>query len=79
MTHFLPDDGIYCYFRYTDNQTVMVLVNKNAKAKEVNIERFNEMNIIGRQVRDVVTGKEMKLKDTHKFAGKTVTILEIMK
>ena len=78
MTHFLPDDGIYCYFRYTENQTVMVVVNKNPKAKELNLERFNEMNIIGRQARDITTGKISTLKNTHKFAGKTVTILEVL-
>ena len=78
MKQFIPQDGIYCYFRYTDSQTVMVVVNNNDKAKEVELERFNEMNIKGRQARDVVTGKDVKLKDTHKFAGKTVTILEIL-
>ena len=78
MTHFLPDDGIYCYFRYTENQTVMVVVNKNPKAKELNLERFNERNIIGRQARDITTGKISTLKNTHKFAGKTVTILEVL-
>ncbi len=77
MKQFLPQDGIYCYFRYTDNQTVMIVVNNNEGAKDVKIKRFDEMNIVGRQARDVVTGKVSELKDTHKFAGKTVTILEI--
>jgi glycosidase len=78
MKQFLPHDGIYCYFRYTENQTVMVVVNNNEKAKDLNLMRFNEMDIVGRQARDVVTGKEVKLKDTYKFAGKTVTILEVL-
>ena len=77
MKQFLPQDGVYCYFRYTDNQTVMIVVNNNEGAKDVKIKRFDEMNIVGRQARDVVTGKVSELKDTHKFAGKTVTILEI--
>jgi hypothetical protein len=79
MKQFLPHDGIYCYFRYTENQIVMIVVNNNDKAKEVGLERFDEMNIVGRQARDVVTGKVVELKDTYKFAGKIVTILEIMK
>ena len=77
MTHFLPDDGVYCFFRYTDNQKVMVVVNSNEKAKKLNLERFNEMDIVGRQARNVVTGRMVNLKETHKFEGKTVTILEI--
>jgi glycosidase len=77
MTHFLPDDGVYCFFRYTDNQKVMVVVNSNEKAKKLNLERFNEMDIVGRQARNVATGRMVNLKETHKFEGKTVTILEI--
>jgi glycosidase len=77
MTHFLPDDGVYCFFRYTDNQKVMVVVNSNEKAKKLNLERFNEMDIVGHQARNVATGRMVNLKETHKFEGKTVTILEI--
>jgi glycosidase len=77
MTHFLPDDGVYCFFRYTNNQKVMVVVNSNEKAKKLNLERFNEMDIVGHQARNVATGRMVNLKETHKFEGKTVTILEI--
>ena len=56
----------------------MIVVNNNDKVKEVGLERFGEMNIVGREARDVVTGKVVNLKDTHKFAGKTVTILEVL-
>jgi hypothetical protein len=73
----LPNDGVYCFFRYTENQTVMVVVNSNDKAKNLNLERFNEMEIVGRKARNVATGKTVNLKDSHKFEGKTVTILEI--
>jgi glycosidase len=78
MTHFLPHDGIYCFFRHTENQTVMVVVNSNEKAKDLNLVRFNEMNIVGRQARNIATNRVVNLKESHKFAGKTVTILEIL-
>jgi hypothetical protein len=55
----------------------MVVVNSNEKAKKLNLERFNEMDIVGRQARNVATGRKVNLKETHKFEGKTVTILEI--
>ena len=79
MTQFLPHDGFYCYFRYTENQTVMVVVNNNEKAKDLNLMRFNEMNIVGRQARNIATGRVVDLNESHKFTGKTVTILEILK
>ena len=55
----------------------MIVVNSNKTAQELDLSRFDEMNIRGRVAQDVVTGKKTKLGDTHKFAGKTVTILEI--
>jgi hypothetical protein len=55
----------------------MVVVNSNEKAKKLNLERFNEMDIVGHQARNVATGRMVNLKETHKFEGKTVTILEI--
>ena len=61
----------------TDNQKVMVVVNSNEKAKKLNLERFNEMDIVGHQARNVATGRVVNLKESHKFEGKTVTILEI--
>jgi hypothetical protein len=27
MTHYIPENNVYVYFRYTDNKTVMVLMN----------------------------------------------------
>jgi hypothetical protein len=29
MTHYIPENNVYVYFRYTDNKTVMVLMNSN--------------------------------------------------
>jgi hypothetical protein len=29
MTHYIPENNVYVYFRYTDNKTVMVLMNNN--------------------------------------------------
>ena len=50
----------------------------NEKAKDLNLVRFDEMNIVGRQARNIATNRVVNLKESHKFAGKTVTILEIL-
>lgn len=74
---FIPRDGIYCFFRYTDDEMVMVVVNNNEEAKEVDMRRFDEMSVIGRTVRDVVSGSRFTLGDKQVFEGKRVTILEV--
>ena len=42
LTQFLPQDGIYVYFRHTDTQSVMVIVSQNEQAKTLDTARFAE-------------------------------------
>lgn len=39
---FVPFDGVYGYFRFTNNQTVFVLINTNKETQTVDLKRFNE-------------------------------------
>jgi hypothetical protein len=31
--HYIPENNVYVYFRYTDNKTVMVLMNNSNEIK----------------------------------------------
>jgi len=54
LMQFLPQDGIYVYFRYNNNKAVMVILNNNNNdAKTVKTDRFNEI------LKDYRTGKEI--------------------
>ncbi len=52
LTHYVPADGVYVYFRYTADDTVMVLLNKNDEATSVNPARFSERVGSATQARD---------------------------
>ena len=43
LTHFLPQDGIYVYFRKFKEELVMVLLNNNTSDKHVSVDRFYEV------------------------------------
>jgi glycosidase len=60
MMQFLPDDGLYVYFRYTNNQTVMVLINTSKKEKQVDINKFTERVSGFTKHRDILQGTEEK-------------------
>ncbi|WP_340112033.1 glycoside hydrolase family 13 protein [Maribellus mangrovi] len=53
LKHFAPEDGTYVYFRYNEDEAVMVILNKNEEAKTLNTDRFNEV------VADYSSGKEI--------------------
>lgn len=42
MMQYLPQDGLYTYFRYDDNQTVMVIMNTSKSEKKVSPMIYKE-------------------------------------
>jgi hypothetical protein len=52
MTHYIPENNVYVYFRYTDNKTVMVLMNNSNEIKTIKTARFQE------SIKGYTTGKD---------------------
>ena len=46
LTHYIPENGVYVYFRHDDKGSVMVMLNNTNEDKEVDLTRFAE-NIEG--------------------------------
>ncbi len=42
LMHYAPEDGTYTYFRYSEEETVMVILNKNESEKTLSTKRFAE-------------------------------------
>ncbi|MCH8496173.1 MAG: cyclomaltodextrinase C-terminal domain-containing protein, partial [Balneolales bacterium] len=42
LTHFVPENNLYVYFRHDDDQTVMVMLNANTEDQTVDMSRFSE-------------------------------------
>ena len=40
--HYAPQNEVYVYFRYTDNKTIMVVLNANDEDQTLNMQRFNQ-------------------------------------
>jgi glycosidase len=77
MKQFIPENGLYVYFRYNNEKTVMVIANNNADAKELNLNRFGEM-LSGKSIgNEITTGKTIDLKSPVAISGKTVLVLDI--
>ena len=77
LTHYLPQNGVYVYFRKYKKELVMVLINKNTSDTYVSSKRFYEIledktqgiSVLKKQVYDLE-------KDIH-VPGKTVLILDL--
>lgn len=42
LTHFVPEQNVYVYFRHNEQESVMVVLNSNAEAKTIPTARFAE-------------------------------------
>jgi neopullulanase len=59
LKHFAPRDGTYVYFRYNENETVMVVLNKNKTEANLPAARFSEAMGNFNSGKDIITGKEL--------------------
>jgi glycosidase len=78
LTHFLPEDGLYVYFRENEEKTIMVALNKNPdKSKEIDTNRFEEC-LKGRHTgSNVLTGEKIENLKNWKIPPKSAQIIEI--
>ncbi len=56
--HFAPENGIYTIFRVADNEIVMLILNKNDNPITLDINRFEEIGIKGKQFKNILNGAE---------------------
>jgi glycosidase len=76
MMQFVPEKGIYVYFRYNEKKTVMVVLNTNDNSEEVSTERFAER--IGNHLTllNIITDEKMPIGKI-KLPAKTAYIFEL--
>jgi len=79
LTHYAPSNGIYIYFRHTDDNSerVMVAVNKNADDAEVVLDRFAESLYGANLGVDVLTGDLHGLGQSITIPGRAFLILDV--
>lgn len=79
LMQFLPQDGVYVYFRYDATKTVMVATNTNEKEVSLNTARFAERMKGLSTAKNVVTDETLSTLSTLKLPAKTALVLELMK
>ncbi len=78
LMQFVPEDSVYVYFRYTDNQAVMVILNNDKnKSKEIKCDRFSEILKNYTQGTEIITNKKITNLNTIEISPKTVMLIEL--
>ena len=78
MMHFAPKhDGVYVFFRYHENESVMVILNKSESVVPIDMEQIQERLQGFSSGKDVVTGEEFSLDASIKAPPRQALILEL--
>lgn len=74
--HFAPEAGVYVYFRYNGNDTVMVVMNKNESGIIIPMNRFAEIIKDKKTARNIITGEILDL-DSDIVLGPNASVYEL--
>jgi glycosidase len=56
MMQYIPDNGLYVYFRYDVKQTIMCVMNTDTKTREVNLSNYAERTKDYSGGKDIISG-----------------------
>jgi len=77
LKHYYPKDNMYVYFRYNDQESVMVILNMNSEDKTLNTVRFAESLQGFTSAKEVMSGKTVNDLNNIVIPAKTSMILEL--
>ncbi|OGX83625.1 alpha-amylase [Hymenobacter lapidarius] len=79
LMQYLPENGLYVYFRYDATSTVLVASNTTDKPASLPTARFSERMAGFSQARNVLTGESLSSLATLQLPAKTAMVLELLK
>ncbi len=79
LMQFVPEDGVYTYFRYDEAKTIMVLLNTANAERTVDTRRFAERMNGFTRARDVMTGREMSNLAKVRVERNSALVLELLR
>ncbi|WP_018611781.1 alpha-amylase family glycosyl hydrolase [Segetibacter koreensis] len=79
MTQYVPDDGLYVYFRYDNNQTIMCIMNTNNEEKQIDFSRYDERTKGFNMARSVTGKRTYQMNANTSIPGNSMWVLELNK
>lgn len=73
--HFAPTNGVYILFRTLDDETVVIILNKNEQPLTIDLNRFIEIGLKGKSLENIISDSEFVWGDSLSLKEKGVFIL----
>lgn len=79
LMHYIPEEGLYVYFRYDADQTIMCIMNTSNGSKAVDFTKYAERTEGFNTALNVVTGETISMADKVSINGTEMFVLELRK
>jgi neopullulanase len=77
LMQYMPVDGVYVYFRYDDQKTIMAIMNANEQPYSLKTSRFAERIGKATQARNVLTDQMQDLTESIPLTARTASVFEL--
>lgn len=77
LMQYIPEDGLYTYFRYDAKQTVMCVMNTGDKPMTVDFSKYTERTNGFLKAVSITDNKEYEIANTSIIAPKSMWVLEL--
>ena len=77
MTQYVPENGLYVYFRYDQKQTIMCVMNTSSTDKNIDFVNYTERTAGFKGGMDIVSGEKTGTKYT--MPAQTLKLIELTK
>lgn len=78
-TQYVPDEGLYVYFRYNNEQTIMCIMNTNNENQEIDFSKFDERTKGFTKARSVIENQMYKTTEKVTIPPYKMWVLEMQK
>ncbi|NWJ51681.1 MAG: glycoside hydrolase family 13 protein [Bacteroidetes bacterium] len=77
LIHYVPEDGVYVYARYTDKERVIVVLNNSTLPKNIKLDRYKEVFSDAKSFYDVLNNSDITLYKQLKIASRSAVVLVV--
>ena len=77
LMQYVPENGVYVFFRYDNQKTVMVICNSNETESDLPTARFNERISNYKKAKDILTNENITNIETLRIPAQTTRVLEL--
>ncbi len=79
MMQYIPQHGLYVYFRYDERQTIMCIMNTDTAARQIDFSKYAERTVGFSGARNLVDNAAYSIAGQPTIAGQTMWVLELQK